>query len=215
MEAEQKRINELLGISEKGWAIHGARFQNSQVAEIVGLTQRQVISWTEKGVIEPQIEARGAGTKRRYTYVNLLEFGLAKHLLVLGFGIQVVKLFLFKLSRSRVLGQNAFDAWAEDFPNYWELRNQQGLEQQWEGAGEKATRDLQEAAAAHKPEGPTGVLFWFFDMGKFMEKEEFLIVPCEPDSAFRLVHIKERLEKSTSVLMVNMGQIKKEIDSRL
>jgi DNA-binding transcriptional MerR regulator len=70
------------------------RFLNNQIAEIVRVTPRQVISWTEKGLVEPLVEAGGAGTKREYSYYNLLEFGISKHLLRQGVGVQMVKTLL-------------------------------------------------------------------------------------------------------------------------
>jgi hypothetical protein len=54
---------------------------NSEVAEIVGLTQRQVLSWTEKGLVDPERPAMKAGERRGYSYSNIIEFGLAKYLL--------------------------------------------------------------------------------------------------------------------------------------
>ena len=54
---------------------------NKEVSFIVDLTPRQVLSWTEKGLVDPERPARKAGERRGYNYNNLLEFGLAKYLL--------------------------------------------------------------------------------------------------------------------------------------
>lgn len=56
-------------------------FINKEVSDIVGLSPRQVLSWTEKGLVEPERPAKKAGERRGYNYYNLLEFGLAKYLL--------------------------------------------------------------------------------------------------------------------------------------
>ena len=70
-------------------------YLNNQVAKIEGISPRQVLSLTDKGVVIPAREARGAGSKRGYDYINLIEFGICKRLFEMGHGIQSVKSILF------------------------------------------------------------------------------------------------------------------------
>ncbi|MBW2340206.1 MAG: MerR family transcriptional regulator [Deltaproteobacteria bacterium] len=49
-------------------------FSNKEVSRVTGLSPRQVLSWTEKGLVKPKKPAKKAGTRRGYDYVNLLEW---------------------------------------------------------------------------------------------------------------------------------------------
>lgn len=69
-------------------------FINNQVAQIVGLTPRQVIDWTQRGLVTPFIETSGAGVKREYNYLNLMEFALCKELDNMGLEFQEIKAIL-------------------------------------------------------------------------------------------------------------------------
>ena len=89
-------------------------YLNKQVSEIVGITQRQVLSWTEKGLIVPLIESTGVGTKRGYGYTNLLEFGLCKKLFSFGFGFRAAKKMLNDMRNTGTIRD-----WASDFKRYY------------------------------------------------------------------------------------------------
>ena len=89
-------------------------FLNKQVSEIVGITQRQVLSWTEKGLIVPFKESTGVGTKRGYGYINLLEFGLCKRLFSVGFGFRAVKKMFNDIRNSGTIRD-----WANNFEKYY------------------------------------------------------------------------------------------------
>jgi DNA-binding transcriptional MerR regulator len=70
-----------LSISRDVSMYTGKLFYNRNVSEIIGISPRQVISWTEKGLVEPEEPAKKAGMMRGYSYLNLLEFSLSKILL--------------------------------------------------------------------------------------------------------------------------------------
>ena len=72
-------------------------FYSSDVVKICGLTQRQIIHLSERGFVSPIIDARGIGSRRAYTYGNLLEFGLIKSFLDRGVGLHKIKDFTFTL----------------------------------------------------------------------------------------------------------------------
>lgn len=48
------------------------------------LRPRTVISWAEKGLVKPGVEAKGRGDRRVYTYSNLVEIGFIHELVSLG-----------------------------------------------------------------------------------------------------------------------------------
>lgn len=56
-------------------------FLNNEVAKIVDLTDRQVLNLADKGFVVPSVPAIKAGGRRKYSYLNLLEFAIARHLL--------------------------------------------------------------------------------------------------------------------------------------
>lgn len=61
-------------------------FLNSRVHEVTELNARQIVHWTEKGLVTPAVkDTRGAGYKRKYSYLNLIEFALCKELFEAGF----------------------------------------------------------------------------------------------------------------------------------
>ncbi len=100
-------------------------FLNNEVSKITGLTKRQVLSWTEKGLILPKEPARKAGKMRGYSYENLLEFGLAKHL------IDIIGLQFYSVNKilEEIREDGDFKAWAKDYFKYslsysYKIKNQ-------------------------------------------------------------------------------------------
>lgn len=78
-------------------------FYNSDVIKITGLSQRQIVNWAEKGLVVPISDAHGAGSKREYSYTNLLEFGLCKTLFNMGLSLHMVKEMLKALKNAKAL----------------------------------------------------------------------------------------------------------------
>jgi len=106
-------------------------FLNSEVSDVVGITKRQTLSWSEKGLVRAFEESTGVGTKRQYDYINLLEFSLCKSLFSLGMGFRIVKRIINQLS-----DQGDIRAWAEDFRGYFK----------------QLTKSLREAVLEHSVE---------------------------------------------------------------
>ncbi len=49
-------------------------FSGPQVCTLVGITYRQLDYWARTGLLRPSLaDARGSGTKRRYSYHDVLE----------------------------------------------------------------------------------------------------------------------------------------------
>ncbi len=64
-------------------------FPGPQVCTLVGITYRQLDYWARTGLLRPALaEARGSGTKRRYSYQDVLELKVIKQLLDSGVSLQ-------------------------------------------------------------------------------------------------------------------------------
>ncbi len=70
--------------------VHG--FSGRQTAEIVGITYRQLDYWARTDLVRPGItEASGSGSRRRYSYSDLLELKIIKRLLDAGISLPAVR----------------------------------------------------------------------------------------------------------------------------
>ena len=64
-------------------------FSGSQVCGLVGITYRQLDYWARTGLLQPSLAvAKGSGTKRRYSYHDVLELKVIKQLLDAGISLQ-------------------------------------------------------------------------------------------------------------------------------
>ena len=64
-------------------------FSGPQVCSVVGITYRQLDYWARTGLLTPTLAtARGSGTKRRYSYHDVLEVKVIKQLLDAGVSLQ-------------------------------------------------------------------------------------------------------------------------------
>ena len=67
-------------------------FSGKRAAEIVGITYRQLDYWARTDLIRPSLaDAAGSGSRRRYSYGNLLELKLIKTLLDAGIRLESVR----------------------------------------------------------------------------------------------------------------------------
>ncbi len=67
-------------------------FSGHKAAEIVGITYRQLDYWARTNLVRPSLEdARGSGTRRRYSYRDLLELKVIKNLLDAGIKLETVR----------------------------------------------------------------------------------------------------------------------------
>ena len=75
----------MVGKSSEGYS--GAR-----AAEIVGITYRQLDYWARTDLIRPSlVDAKGSGSRRRYSYRDLLELKVIKALLDAGIKLESVR----------------------------------------------------------------------------------------------------------------------------
>lgn len=67
-------------------------FSGKQAAAIVGISYRQLDYWARTNLIRPTlVDAAGSGSRRHYSYRNLLELRMVKSLLDAGFRLQSVR----------------------------------------------------------------------------------------------------------------------------
>jgi DNA-binding transcriptional MerR regulator len=76
-------------VLEAGGEAEVGGFGGPQVCALVGITYRQLDYWARTGLLRPSLaEARGSGTKRRYSYRDVLELKVIKQLLDAGVSLQ-------------------------------------------------------------------------------------------------------------------------------
>ena len=69
-----------------------AGYIGKQAAEIVGITYRQLDYWARTDLIRPSLaEAKGSGSRRRYSYRDLLELKVVKTLIDAGIRLESVR----------------------------------------------------------------------------------------------------------------------------
>ena len=75
-------------------------YSGTDTAKIVGISYRQLDYWARTGLIEPSLTpAAGSGSRRAYTYRDLLELRVIKSLLDAGIKLESVRL-VFEYLRS-------------------------------------------------------------------------------------------------------------------
>ena len=69
-----------------------AGFSGTRTAEIVGITYRQLDYWARTDLVRPSLaDAKGSGSRRRYSYRDLLELKIIKKLLDAGIKLETVR----------------------------------------------------------------------------------------------------------------------------
>lgn len=67
-------------------------FSGTQAAKVVGITYRQLDYWARTDLIRPSLsDAAGSGSRRRYSYQDLLELRVIKTLLDAGIKLESVR----------------------------------------------------------------------------------------------------------------------------
>ncbi|MEJ7584891.1 MAG: MerR family transcriptional regulator [Acidimicrobiales bacterium] len=67
-------------------------FSGKRAAEVCGITYRQLDYWARTDLVRPSLaEAKGSGTRRRYSYRDLLELKVIKTLLDAGIKLESVR----------------------------------------------------------------------------------------------------------------------------
>jgi DNA-binding transcriptional MerR regulator len=67
-------------------------FSGKRAAEVVGITYRQLDYWARTDLVRPSVtDAKGSGSRRRYSYRDLLELKVIKTLLDAGIRLESVR----------------------------------------------------------------------------------------------------------------------------
>jgi DNA-binding transcriptional MerR regulator len=83
-------------------------FSGKHVCDIVGITYRQLDHWARTDLVRPSLaEAHGSGTRRRYSYEDVLQLKVIRKLLDGGQSLQAVRKVIDRL---RVEGQSVSTA---------------------------------------------------------------------------------------------------------
>lgn len=199
-------------------------FLNKDVSKIIGLTQRQVLSWTEKGLVKPEKPAKKAGTRRGYNYINLLEFGLAKYLLnVIG-----VQFFTALTILNDLREDGDIELWASDLANYRlsfstkiksgkdELINSRIAFRESDPSGHGGAIDHDDTLfkETQTPSKHVGTMYYIFS-GEGKTKERTRILSPWDLSKTKEVFSYEWVDeviKIDGLIVINMGKIKEEIN---
>lgn len=77
------------------WEINmeaGSGFRGVQACKLAGITYRQLDYWARTGLVRPSIaDAHGSGSQRSYSYRDILELKVIKHLLSGGISLQAAR----------------------------------------------------------------------------------------------------------------------------
>jgi DNA-binding transcriptional MerR regulator len=69
-----------------------AGFSGTKAAQVVGITYRQLDYWARTDLVRPSlVDAAGSGSRRRYSYRDLLELRMIKKLLDAGVRLETVR----------------------------------------------------------------------------------------------------------------------------
>ncbi len=67
-------------------------FSGTRAAKVVGITYRQLDYWARTDLVRPSVtDAKGSGSRRQYSYQNLLELKIIKQLLDAGIKLETVR----------------------------------------------------------------------------------------------------------------------------
>ena len=75
------------------WSISGPK-----AAKVIGITYRQIDHWDTTKLVQPSItEAEGSGTRRQYSYSDLMDLMVVKTLADFGVGFDLVRKIIKKV----------------------------------------------------------------------------------------------------------------------
>jgi len=206
-------------------------FTASDIIRTLGIPQRRITNWVDKGLVIPVVDSSGAGSRRVYSYLNLLEFALSASLFSMDLSIHLVKRILTDLRKD-----DDIRAWAEDYDNYflkaakrhisW-VKEQKKKNRHWgtflfnDGTGEpinlwemdiESTEVLNLVKKRLKPKIPTGILVYGFKKDGSNKKN---IVPWGIENSLATIFLHEDVYTSKGLIVVNLGEIKKGLDKKL
>lgn len=92
MEAASEMIQPELTLTAGPPSGSDVGFSGRRTAEVVGITYRQLDYWARTDLVRPSLaDASGSGTRRLYSYLDLLELKVIKRLLDAGINLEKVR----------------------------------------------------------------------------------------------------------------------------
>jgi len=198
-------------------------FKTSDAIRILRINQRSIINWVEKSLVEPVTQARGAGSKREYSYLNLLELALCQHLTDIGLGVYPIKQILANLREKGDLKN-----WAENFDEFfrpWAKMVKEDIDAARKGEASTSIwfthkkmkvfsdpqepTDLDNIIKHIKPKEPIGILIYCYG-----EEEIYFVSPWDLKTTVD-ERVLDEISSSDKALIINLGKIKRKIDSRI
>jgi len=82
-------------LGEIGW---DKTFSSSEIQKIAKITKMQAIHWTQTGIITPLEDARGRGSRRLYSWKNLIEIMICRELNSLSVERSIMELVITQLN---------------------------------------------------------------------------------------------------------------------
>jgi len=206
-------------------------YTTSDITRDLKISLRKIINWVGRGLVVPVVDASGAGSRRQYSYANLLEFGLVENLFDIGLGIHLIKRMLKDLRKDDNL-----DAWAEDWDSYWletAKKHIQWLKEQQKKNKHFGTylfndgtnnpikakdinpddpKDIKLIEERLKPPKPAGILAYGF---KEDGSTEMKILPWDEENTLGTLFLHEYAYRNKGILIINLGRIKEKVDKRI
>jgi DNA-binding transcriptional MerR regulator len=193
-------------------------FTHGDTVKITGLSSRTIINWSERSLIEANVEASGQGSKRLYSYSNLLEFALSAELFDMGLGIQAVRNLLKGLR-----ADGSLQLWVENFESYY--RKMSADFHRWFTSTHEeypAEPSLNDGSSPYvwpdydlykkiKPERDIGILVVAYKRSETVR----VIVPFGLDESIKRVFNYRDINESSKILIVDLAKVKSRIDHRI
>lgn len=182
-------------------------YTSSEVREILDISQRRMTHFAEKGLIIPVEDAKGAGSKRLYNYLNLLEFALCQMLFDMELGIHLVKRIVSDLRKDKKI-----KLWASKDAGKIVSRTHTITDSDGD---DLVGSDVIEDALSGNQKKNSGTLYYIYGNYKTEKggyKEIFLILSPENLPNFRNVLEDCDVEDFMGMIVVNVERIKNLVD---
>jgi hypothetical protein len=202
-------------------------YGNKDIRIILGIPERRVINLADKGVVQPFVNSAGAGSQRRYNYVNLLEFALAEDFFSFGLGIHLVRKILNELRQGGHLRD-----WAENWYKYygevaakhvkWLKKMHHDHPEEFPHFKSVVLRDGKDLGLLNpsvekiierlRPQKPVGLLVCKFKKEGLFELK---VIPWDRENFLATLFLGEYAYSNARLLIINLGEIKMDVDRKI
>ncbi len=190
-------------------------FTNRHVTKILDITERQVIDWRTRGIVKPRVDARGAGSKALFDYVNLLELELIRNLLQIGLQIHRVKEildFLRLIREQRAIKERKRELEQETIPALESGKKEENLQiarEELDALKQERCGVSEDFIVEMEHKNPIGIMVIFFKENGGLLKISLL------KNSNEWKGIKDNLEHSKAGIIIDLLKIKRRVDSSI